>query len=99
MFADKSILIARPDNLGDVVLFSGALRLIKQAWPGAHVTICVKDSVSSYLELCPYVDSVITWENTAVFLIAPPSEAKFANSGACEAASSRYSPLVVASSS
>jgi ADP-heptose:LPS heptosyltransferase len=64
-------LILRPDNLGDVILFSGALRLIRRAWPNVRITICVKEFVSSYLELCPYVDSVIIWEEKRVFLDAP----------------------------
>jgi len=71
MFANKSILIVRPDNLGDAVLFSGALRLIKQAWPTARVTICVKDFVASYFDLCPYIDSVIIWEEHAGFVNSP----------------------------
>ncbi|MGO9566312.1 MAG: glycosyltransferase family 9 protein, partial [Desulfomonilaceae bacterium] len=45
----KSILIVRPDNLGDVVLFSGALRAIREKWAASRITICVKRFVTDYL--------------------------------------------------
>jgi ADP-heptose:LPS heptosyltransferase len=68
--ADSSIrrlLIFRPDNLGDVVLFSGALRPIREAWPHAHITVAVQKDVLSYLELCPYIDSLSVLGNGSDF--------------------------------
>jgi ADP-heptose:LPS heptosyltransferase len=67
----KSILIVRPDNLGDVVLFSGALRLIREKWPASRITICVKRFVTDYLALCPYVDDILVWEDVSNFLYYP----------------------------
>jgi ADP-heptose:LPS heptosyltransferase len=70
-FVDKSILIVRPDNLGDVVLFSGALRPIRDKWPASRITICVKHFVKDYLALCPYVDDILVWEEVSDFLYRP----------------------------
>ena len=58
----KSILILRPDNLGDVVLFSGALRHLRARFPGAEITLCVREYVRDLVALCPHVDRVVTWE-------------------------------------
>ncbi|MDG5469926.1 glycosyltransferase family 9 protein [Deltaproteobacteria bacterium IMCC39524] len=54
------ILIYRPDNIGDVVLFSGALKHIRRHYPGAFITIAVKTHVRDVLELCPHVDKCIS---------------------------------------
>ncbi|MBU7583984.1 MAG: glycosyltransferase family 9 protein [Nostoc sp. TH1S01] len=62
----KSVLILRPDNLGDVVLFSGALRHIRNYFPNATISICVKEYVKNYIEHCPYIDYIYTWEKYAV---------------------------------
>ncbi len=59
----KRILILRPDNLGDVILFSGALRHIRNFYPNAEITICVKERIRNLIELCPYVDKIILWED------------------------------------
>ena len=64
----KSVLLVRPDNLGDVVLFSGALERLRQASPRAKITICVKRFVSAYLELCPHIDDILIWEDVNSFL-------------------------------
>lgn len=62
----ESVLILRPDNLGDVVLFSGALRHIRNYFPNATISLCVKEYVKNYIEHCPYIDHVYTWEKYAV---------------------------------
>ena len=58
----RSVLVLRPDNLGDVVLFSGALRHIRVLYPQAKITLCVKSYVRNLVVLCPYVDEVIEYE-------------------------------------
>ena len=67
----ESILIFRPDNLGDVVLFSGALKAIREKWADPRITICVKRFVTDYLALCPYVDDILVWEEVSNFLHHP----------------------------
>jgi ADP-heptose:LPS heptosyltransferase len=57
------LFILKPDNLGDVVLFSGALRHLRARFPDARITLCVKRYVGNLVEHCPYVDEVVYWED------------------------------------
>ena len=59
---DERVLILRPDNLGDMVLFSGALRHLRKLYPHAEVALCAQDAVHNYLELCPCVDRIVSWK-------------------------------------
>lgn len=56
----KRILIFRPDNIGDVLLFTGALRHIRNLYPSAHITFAVQSHIVNLVELCPFVDSCIS---------------------------------------
>lgn len=56
----ERILIFRPDNIGDVFLFSGALAHIRMLYPQAHITLAVQAHILNLVELCPYVDSCIS---------------------------------------
>lgn len=58
----RRVLILRPDHLGDLILFSGALKHIKKRWPKAHIAICVRKYGLELLEYCPYVDELIPYE-------------------------------------
>lgn len=64
----RRVLILRPDNLGDIVLFSGALRHLREHYPHAEILLSVQRYVRNILELCPYVDKLIEWED----LVRPP---------------------------
>jgi len=55
----KKILILRPDNIGDVLLFTGALRHIRNLYPRAHITLAVQAHIVNLVELCPYVDACV----------------------------------------
>lgn len=57
----KSIFILRPDHLGDLVLFSGALKLIKHRWPDATITLCVRDFGLNLFEKCPHIDRLLDY--------------------------------------
>jgi ADP-heptose:LPS heptosyltransferase len=59
----QRILIFRPDNIGDVVLFSGALKHIRKRYPGTHITLAVKEHIVNLVELCPYIDKCISLED------------------------------------
>ena len=59
----RRVSVVRPDNLGDAVLFSGALRHIRAHYPQAEITLCVKQCVKNLLELCPHVDRILLWED------------------------------------
>lgn len=58
----RRVLVLRPDNLGDVVLFSGALRHLRALYPGAEITLCVRAYVVPFVERSPHVDRVVSWE-------------------------------------
>lgn len=58
----SNILILRPDNIGDVVLFSGALRHIRALYPDDHITLAVQEHIVNLVELCPYIDRCIPVE-------------------------------------
>lgn len=78
IFADnqssvQSVLLLRPDNLGDLVLFSGVLRHIRAFYPQAEITLCVKRYVCNLLEQCPYIDQLLCWEEVTYNLSARPT--------------------------
>jgi ADP-heptose:LPS heptosyltransferase len=55
----KKILILRPDNIGDVLLFTGALKHIKKLYLDAHITLAVQEHIINLVELCPYIDACV----------------------------------------
>lgn len=59
----KRILILRPDNLGDIILFSGALREIRNHYRNAKIIIVIRNNFTEYVKGCPHVDEVLSWEN------------------------------------
>lgn len=56
----RRILILKPDNIGDCVLFSGCLGRLRRTWPGTGIDLMVKPPVANLFELCPHVDRVLT---------------------------------------
>jgi ADP-heptose:LPS heptosyltransferase len=50
-------------SLGDVVLFSGSLRRLREHYRSARITLCVRRYVASLVEYCPHVDEVVYWED------------------------------------
>lgn len=59
----KRLFVLRPDNLGDVVLFTGALRRLREYYADAHITICIRRYVGPLLADCPHVDEIVFWED------------------------------------
>jgi ADP-heptose:LPS heptosyltransferase len=53
------VLILRPDNIGDVLLFTGALRHIRNLYPEAHITLAVQAHIVNLVELCPHIDACV----------------------------------------
>lgn len=56
----KSVLVIRFDAIGDSVLTSGFLRELRKNYPKAFVTLVVNPTVAPLVELCPYVNEVIS---------------------------------------
>lgn len=58
----KRLLIVKPDEVGDVVLAGAFLRELRKNCPGAWISLVVNPRALNLVELCPYVDEVITYE-------------------------------------
>jgi ADP-heptose:LPS heptosyltransferase len=58
----KRIFILRPDNLGDLILFSGALKHFRKLWPTAHITLCVRHFGLELFANCPHLDELISFD-------------------------------------
>jgi len=65
----RRILLLRPDNIGDMVLFSGAIRHIREFYADDIITLAVQPHIINLVELCPYVNDIIpvphllSWKN------------------------------------
>ncbi len=55
----RNILIIQPGDIGDVVLTAPTIRAVKQAHPGARVSILVREPFCSLLRADPSLDEVI----------------------------------------
>lgn len=60
--AYKKILLIRLDEIGDVVLMTPLLREMRSNYPEADITLIVKPQVYNLVELCPYVNKVMTFD-------------------------------------
>jgi ADP-heptose:LPS heptosyltransferase len=58
----RTILVIRPDEIGDVVLTSPFLRALRSAAPAAHIALVVKTACRELVEECPYVDAVYAFD-------------------------------------
>lgn len=59
-FTNK-VLVMRLDEIGDVVLTTPFLRELRKSYPEANITLVVKPQVYNLVELCPYVDEILTF--------------------------------------
>lgn len=57
----RRFLIVRLDNIGDVVMTGPALRAIRLAAPGAHLTLLASPAGAQIAPLLPWVDEVWPW--------------------------------------
>lgn len=57
----KRVLVVRLDEIGDVVLTTPFLRELRRNLPDAWITLVVKPAVYNLVELCPYVNEVLTY--------------------------------------
>src|SRR4051812_41823740 len=56
----RRILAVRLDNVGDMVMLGPALRTLREALPGAHITLMASPAGSQVAPLLPWVDDVLT---------------------------------------
>lgn len=59
----ESVLLVRDDNIGDAVLFSGALRHLRHKYGNQRIRLCVNRACRPLFEFCPYVDELIDIES------------------------------------
>lgn len=59
----KSVLVVRPDRLGDVILSTPVYQSIKSSIPGARLTVLVDKSNAGLLKNDPSVDAVLEWDS------------------------------------
>ncbi len=59
----RNIVAMRMDNLGDVVMTGPALRAVKEASPGAKITLLGSTGGIAAAPLLPWIDDVIGWRS------------------------------------
>ena len=60
-----NILVYAMVNLGDVVLLTSAIALLKKAYPQAHITMLSRPIVREVIEHNPVIDDVILFDYKA----------------------------------
>lgn len=61
----QNILIVRLDAIGDMILTSGVLREVRANFPQARITLVCSPLVRPIVELCPYVNEILTFDKDA----------------------------------
>ena len=61
----KNILVNALVNLGDVILTTSAIKLLKKAYPDSRITLLCKGVVRQAVENNPVIDEVIVFDYKA----------------------------------
>ena len=61
------VLVVRPDRLGDVLLSTPALEVLRRAYPKARISILVQPRVAPAIRGLPAVDEVVEWEENGLY--------------------------------
>jgi ADP-heptose:LPS heptosyltransferase len=67
----NNILVIRLDAIGDVILTSPFFRELRQNFPRSWIALVVQPSVMNLVELCPYVDQVLSFDWRGPRFVAP----------------------------
>jgi ADP-heptose:LPS heptosyltransferase len=63
-----NIVVTRLQNIGDMLVFIPALRLLRQALPDAYITLLAKHAQGvEMVEDCPFVDRIVPIRNPSFF--------------------------------
>lgn len=57
---DKRILLIHDGGIGDLIMFSPVLRIIKYIYSNAYITLLVTAGTEDVVSSCPYIDKVLT---------------------------------------
>lgn len=60
----KRVLVIRRDEIGDAVMNTPFLRELRHNLPDAEITLLVKPVAYNLMQLCPYVNEVLTYDYT-----------------------------------
>lgn len=55
----KKIMLIRLDGIGDIVLFTPVLKLFRERFPNAEISVLVSSVGKMLLKSCPYIDVII----------------------------------------
>ena len=58
----ENILIVQIDAIGDMIVMSGMIREVRKNFPQARITLVCSPLVYPLVELCPYVNEVLTFD-------------------------------------
>ena len=58
----KSILVIKFGAIGDVILIVPSLRLLRNNFPDAHISVLIGQESKNILKNCPYVDELILYD-------------------------------------
>lgn len=67
----KAILVVRLDEIGDMVMTTPFLRELRLLYPDTFITLVVKPGIAALFELCPYVNEVLTFNQSGRSLERP----------------------------
>ena len=77
--AARRVLVARLDNIGDVIMTGPALRAIALSWPGVHLGLWASPSGAQAAPLLPWIDEVraerVPWQDLGALPFDPSREA------------------------
>ncbi len=60
----RRVLIIRPSAIGDVIMASGIIPVLRAAWPRAHLAWLAEPMVAGLLSDNPRIDQIILWPKT-----------------------------------
>lgn len=60
--SELRILVARPDRIGDVILSTPVIEVLKRHYPQAHITVLVREAVAPLIRGLPGVSDVMVFD-------------------------------------
>jgi heptosyltransferase-2 len=67
----KKVLVLKTDGIGDFILATPLLRELRAMMPKAQITLVVNPAIYNLIELCPYVDKILTYCQSLPNYISP----------------------------
>lgn len=75
----RKVLVIRTDAMGDMVCTTPFLRELRRNLPKAFITLICAPSVYNLVELCPYVDEILTFKPPSGYLATLKASRAFAS--------------------